>query len=48
LKFVLKNIGFSLIGLAIILSFFDFLLENKEIIFGFGFLLLIISYFIKR
>tara|TARA_B100000780_G_scaffold231912_1_gene171798 strand:- start:3886 stop:4038 length:153 start_codon:yes stop_codon:yes gene_type:complete len=41
-----KYLGLSLVVISIILALFDFLLENKEILFIIGVILIVSSYFI--
>lgn len=42
-----RYIGFSLIGLGITLTLFEFLLEHSEWVFGAGLILLVVSLLIK-
>ena len=44
----LKGIGVSFVILGIVLSLFDFLIENKEGIFIIGIICIIISYFLNK
>jgi hypothetical protein len=48
MKYFVRNFGFFIIGLGITLSVFEFLLENSGIVFIFGLIILIASYFIKN
>ena len=48
MKYFVRNFGFFVIGLGITLSIFEFLLENSGIVFIFGLITLIASYFIKN
>jgi len=47
MKNYLKSIGVLFIILGIVLSLFDFLIENKEVIFILGVICIIVSYTIK-
>ena len=47
MKYASKYLGLSLIIISIILALFDFLLENKEILFLIGVILIVSSYFIS-
>jgi len=48
MKYYIRNFGFFVIGLGVTLSVFEFLLENSGIVFIFGLITLIASYFIKN
>lgn len=48
MKYILRTLGFSLIGLAIVLSLYDFLLENKGVILLFGIVAIIAAQFIRE
>ena len=48
MKNYLKSIGGLFIILGIVLSLFDFLIENKEVIFIVGIICVIISYFLSK
>jgi len=43
-----RYIGFSLIGLGVTLTLFEFLLEHSEWVFGAGFILLVVSFLMKE
>lgn len=45
MKQLLKTLGFSLIGLSVVLTLYDFLLENKNVILLLGIVALIAAYF---
>ena len=47
MKYILRTLGFSLIGLAIVLSLYDFLLENKGGILLLGIVAVIAAQFIR-
>jgi|TARA_B110000263_G_scaffold238505_1_gene239770 hypothetical protein len=48
MKYILKNIGFFLVALGVVLTLFDFLIENKELIFIAGIAAVISSYFMSK
>ena len=48
MKNYLKGIGISFIILGIVLSLFDFLIENKSVIFISGLICIIVSYFLRK
>ena len=48
MKYVLKYVGVSLFAISIVLGLFYFLLENKEILFVIGIILIGGSYFIDN
>jgi hypothetical protein len=48
MKQISKYIGFSLVIISVILALFDLLLENKELLFVTGIVLIIVSYFVKN
>ena len=45
MKSLLKTLGFFFISLSVILTLFDFLIDNKEFLFVSGIVALIVSYF---
>ena len=47
MKQFIRYIGFSLIGLGITLTLFEFLLEHSEWVFGVGLILLVVSLLLK-
>jgi|TARA_B110000444_G_scaffold260857_1_gene309594 hypothetical protein len=48
MKYISKYIGASLVVISIILALFDFLLENKEMLFILGIILVGVSYFLDN
>ncbi len=47
-KSLIRFIGIQIIVIGLILSVFEFLIDNSEIIVGIGVIVLIISFFFKR
>ncbi|MGA1029128.1 MAG: hypothetical protein ACO3SY_00320 [Flavobacteriaceae bacterium] len=47
MKQLLRSIGFSLLGIGITLTLFEFFLQHSEWILGGGILLLVVSFFLK-
>jgi len=48
MKNYLKSIGILFVILGIVLSLFDFLIDNKEVIFIVGIICIIVSYFLNK
>ena len=48
MKNYLKSTGILFVILGIVLSLFDFLIDNKEVIFIVGIICIIISYFLNK
>ncbi|MDG2372080.1 MAG: hypothetical protein P8L83_05665 [Flavobacteriaceae bacterium] len=48
MKSILKSIGMFLVILGIVLSLFDFLIDNKELIFVLGIVSIGVSYLMKN
>ena len=46
-KSLIRFIGIQIIVIGLILSVFEFLIDNSELIVGFGIVILIISFFFK-
>ena len=46
-KSLIRFIGIQIIVIGLILSVFEFLIDNSELIVGFGVIILIISFFFK-
>ncbi len=46
-KSLIRFIGIQIIVIGLILSVFEFLIDNSELIVGFGVVILIISFFFK-
>ena len=46
-KSLIRFIGIQIIVIGLILSVFEFLIDNSELIVGFGVVILIISFFLK-
>ena len=47
-KNFLRIIGIQIILLGLVLSVFEFLIDNSELVVGSGLILIIISFFIKK
>ena len=47
-KNFLRLIGIQIILLGVVLSVFEFLIDNSELVVGSGLILVIISFFIKK
>ena len=47
-KSLIQFIGIQIIVIGLILSVFEFLIDNSEIIVGIGVIVLIISFFLKE
>lgn len=46
-KSLIRFIGIQIIVIGLVLSVFEFLIDNSELIVGFGVVILIISFFFK-
>ena len=46
-KSLIRFIGIQIIVIGLVLSVFEFLIDNSELIVGFGVIILIISFFFK-
>ena len=46
-KSLIRFIGIQIIVIGLVLSVFEFLIDNSELIVGFGVVILIISFFLK-
>ena len=47
-KNFLRIIGIQIILLGVVLSVFEFLIDNSELVIGSGLILVIVSFFIKK
>lgn len=47
-KNFLRIIGIQIILLGLVLSVFEFLIDNSELVVGSGLILVIISFFVKK
>ena len=47
-KNFLRLIGIQIILLGVVLSVFEFLIDNSELVVGSGLILVIISFFVKK
>ena len=47
-KNFLRLIGIQIILLGLVLSVFEFLIDNSELVVGSGLILVIVSFFIKK
>ena len=47
-KNFLRIIGIQIILLGVVLSVFEFLIDNSELVVGSGLILVIVSFFIKK
>ena len=47
-KNFLRIIGIQIILLGLVLSVFEFLIDNSELVVGSGLILVIVSFFIKK
>lgn len=47
-KNFLRLIGIQIILLGLVLSIFEFLIDNSELVVGSGLILVIISFFVKK
>jgi len=47
-KNFLRIIGIQIILLGLVLSVFEFLIDNSELVIGSGLILVIVSFFIKK
>ena len=47
-KNFLRIIGIQIILLGLVLSIFEFLIDNSELVVGSGLILVIISFFVKK
>jgi len=48
MKNYLKSTGILFVILGVVLSLFDFLIDNKEVIFIVGIICIIVSYFLNK
>ena len=46
-KSLIRFIGIQIIVIGLVLSVFEFLIDNSELIVGFGVVILIVSFFLK-
>ena len=47
-KKIFRIIGVQIILLGLVLSVFEFLIDNSELVIGTGIILIIISFFVKK
>ncbi len=47
-KGLIRLIGIQIVVIGIVLSVFEFLIENSEVVLGIGTIMLIISLFLKK
>ena len=47
-KNFLRIIGIQIILIGLVLSIFEFLIDNSELVVGSGLIILIISFFVKK